>query len=436
MQKSQDVRMARIPVGIWAQWPDGARWSNEGMTRLLGFLIEGIAQSQNYVFRVVLPNSIRQAAEQDLATLRATAGLDYTVHSPADAGLGAQGIEALAKFADAHVDVVGWLSIFPTFTAAKYLLKPVTTIFPDAIPSVFHEFSETAWGPNGNHVVWRDYVTEMLSGVARVVTFSDHVAETQAHGLFGVPRHKIRVVPHASPDLKDDLPFVENRKKTPASVARAADMLRTYCRERGVAYFYDFPFESVPYIAVSTQDRVTKNLVSVALALEQMVRRDRISMKVITTAPLHFGANWTPLPGMLEANQSQFDFLSIPDLPRDVHAAFYHCATVAVHPSFFEGGHAPFPFYEAVSVGTPCIVARGPHVLEICEKYPALADFTFDPSDHHAMTMLIKEIAAKPEKAIRAQGALYKKMSSRSWGAVATGYAMAATEHLNSRSDV
>jgi hypothetical protein len=67
----------RVPVGIWAQWPKGARWSNEGMTRLLGLLIEGIAASDHYIFRVILPDWIRDEAEEDFRTLSATIDVDF-----------------------------------------------------------------------------------------------------------------------------------------------------------------------------------------------------------------------------------------------------------------------------------------------------------------------------------------------------------------------
>lgn len=400
------------------------------MTRLLGFLIEGIARGHDYVFRIVLPDSIREAAEADLATLNARAGVDYTLHSPADAGQVAEDPAALAGFANDHVDVAGWLSIFPTFTFAKLLKAPVTTIFPDAIPTVFHEFSDLAWGDAGNHVRWRDSVADMLASVDRVVTFSRHVAERQATGIFGVPPAAIRVVPHASPDLQDLLPFMKDRRKTRESIAQAADMLRGHARAHGLLYLRDFPFEDVPYIAVSTADRVTKNLRLVAEALERLQRQERISIKVIMTALIHFGADWTPLPGLIERAQNQFDFLSMPDLPRDVHAAFYHCAAVAVHPSIFEGGHAPFPFYEAVSVGTPCLMASGPHVAEIAELQPGFADHVFDPNDPDRLVALIRDVLDDPAPAIAHQQHLFARLSDRGWDEVATGYARAATEHM------
>ena len=206
---------ARIPVGIWAQWPLGARWSNEGMTRLLGFLIEGIALDRRYVFRVVLPDWIRKEAEADLRTLAAQLGSDFTLHSPVDHGVSATSMGELVSFANRYVDVDGWLSIFPNFSFAADLEKPLAVIFPDAIPKVFHEFSNLAWGHNGNHAVWEMYVRSLVHRADRIVTFSKHVRDEQLTRLFGIDPAKVVVVPHAAPDLAPALPFVENRTRTP-----------------------------------------------------------------------------------------------------------------------------------------------------------------------------------------------------------------------------
>lgn len=418
----------RVPVGIWAQWPRGFRWSNEGMTRLVGFLIEGIAKNSNFVFRLVLPDWIRDEAEEDLQSLNAVAGRDYTLHSPRDHGLAVKDFDQLVDFANAHVPVEGWLSIFPTFDFAAGLEKPLAVIFPDAIPKTFHEFSELAWGANGNHLEWEKKVRGLVSRADRLVTFSEHVRDEHVVRLFGAPASKVTVVPHAQPDLAPALPFVRNRTRTAKSLRKAGDILRGHARERGWAYLADFPFEEAPYIAVSTQDRVTKNIRLIIDATLRAIRQDRRDLKIISTAPLHFGADWTPLPSYIEQHLALRDIVSMSDLPRLEHAAFYHCAAVAVHASIFEGGHAPFPFSEAVSVGTPCLMARGPHIAEFITAEPDIHQYSFDPNDADGLQALIVGTIDGRDAALTVQRKVFERVRRRSWADVASAYARAAVE--------
>jgi glycosyltransferase involved in cell wall biosynthesis len=416
----------RIPVGIWAQWPPGARWANEGMTRLLGFLIEGIALDRRFVFRIVLPDWIRGEAEHDLRTLAAERELDYTLHSPADHAVEADDMEQLAEFANSFVPVQGWLSVFPNFGEATRLQAPLAVIFPDAIPKVFHEFSDAAWGQGGIHRLWQEQVAKLVGGADRLITFSRHVRDRQLGPIFGVEPNRVAVVPHATPDLAPALPFVAQRTRTRDSVAEAAALLREHAAERGWDYLRDYPFEDVPYIAVSTQDRVTKNVRLILDSVLRLVRRQRWDLKIISTAPLHYGADWTPLPATIERQLAHRDLVAVPDLPREQHAAFYHCAAVAVHASIFEGGHAPFPFYEAVSVGTPCLMARGPHTAELMEEAPELAPYTFDPDDAEGLAAMIVHVLQQRDEVLAAQQAVYERLSTRGWADVSAAYAMAA----------
>jgi glycosyltransferase involved in cell wall biosynthesis len=143
------------------------------------------------------------------------------------------------------------------------------------------------------------------------------------------------------------------------------------------------------------------------------------------TTPIHVGATWTPLPGRIAFDGLDLDVLSLPDLPRDVHAALYHGASLAIHASFYEGGQAPFPFHEAVSVGTPCLIADGPHTREFLGTTDSQG-FVFDPYDPLSLAMAIRAILSDRAAALSRQRAFIAGMPARGWGDVAADYASAA----------
>ena len=426
----------RTAVGFWIESPKGAQWTNQGMTRLVGFLIEGVAIGRRYIFRVVVTDDIRDEAEADLETLMAEKGVDYTIHSPRDADMEAESFQELAEFANVHVNVAGWISIFPNQSSAVCLHAPFSTIFPDAIGLAYHDFSDPAWNITGHHVLWRERVSDHLQSSNCVITFSRHVAEDHVKHFFGVEEERIRVIPHAPPTLEGVLPFLKGGARTEESRYRAACLMRRHATERGWTYLADFPFEHVPYIAVSTQDRVTKNIRIVVDAIDRLVRSRHSNFKMFMTAHLHFGTHWTPMPGMIEQMQLNFDVLSMPDLPRDVHAAFYHCAELAVHPSVFEGGRGVFPYYEAISVGTPCIMAAGPHVAEFLEDAPEMYSYVFDPNDADELADLIERISGEREAVTAKQSDIYTRLRRRRWDLVASEYAEAATQMASRTSPV
>lgn len=426
----------RIPVGIWVESNPGDQWAHQGMTRLLGFIIEGIAQGGVYQIRLLLPDYTRPEAAEDLKSLNAKEGIDYIIYSPKDFNEEVNSFEDLAIFANTYIEVDGWLSLFPQYTHATLLDAPVTVIFPDAIPLVFPDYAEASWGEDGHHVAWRDRVGELLADVDRVITFSEHVARDHVNDLFRYDLSKIRPIIGAPPDLSPLLPYVRDHKRTPDSLKKAAEDLRRHALTHSSPYFEDYPFEDSPYVAISTQDRVTKNLRIVADAVSRVVRDDRASLKMLMTAQLMFGTHWSPLPYFVEDAQLHRDIISLPDLPRPVHAAFYHAAELAIHPSIFEGGAGTFPFLEAASVGTPCLMADGPHQREINLQAPRLAKFVFDPNDTDGLVKLIRMVRDHRAEIVEEQASIYQQLRQRTWQDVAMEYARAATEdnkHVKSR---
>lgn len=428
----------RIPVGIWSELGERDRWTNEGVSRVIGFVIEGAAKTGKYSFHVVVQRGLAETVRKDLRTLKATEGLDWLVSEPAPAACAALtrdpriahlrepalGLAAAALYCNDHIDVDGWFVSFPFLQSSLYLNKPKATLMPD---SLGHEFplgwSYDAWDETGEIETWRRKSTAVCAASSKVITFSRHVARRHAGPLLDVPEEKIAVVPLAPPDLRPHIPFVANRRRTTVTQRAAATMLRSYAASAGISYFDGFPFEDVRYVFTATQDRPSKNMGMVAEAVRRLVQERRADFKLLTTASVMFDANWSILPRVIERSQLVRDAFSLRDVPREIHAALFHCASVTVHPSFFEGIVGALPFYESLSVGTPCLLAHGPHVEELLEREPGLSPYVFDPYDADALAELIVQVATNREAVVDKQMPIYERMMTYGWDQVAEAYA-------------
>ncbi len=427
----------RKNIGIWSELSGSSRWKNEGVSRVVGFLIEGAAACDDLTFRVVIPRDLADVAREDLRTLAAVEGVHWTLHSPEQdeaqephqAGSDEMSARYLARFANAHVPVDGWVVTFPFFTAAKLLEKPKATLFPDALPFDFPWAwqGDAFWGPEGHWPNWRAASNGLMRESDSVITFSRHVASRHIGRLFEVDPSKIHVIPLAPPDLSRFIAGDASTKKTEASRRAAADTLREYAKTREWNYLETYPFEECDYIVISTQDRVTKNIAKAVEALDHLVRSRHRNLKIIMTAPIHYGADWTLLPATIQDNGLFMDVISATDLPRDVHAALYHCAALTVHPSFFEGIVGALPLFESISVGTPALTARGPHINELLQLYPAMGKYTFDPYSKHDLAGLIETTLDARDLTLLDQVEMYSDFSERrTWARVALEYANAA----------
>jgi glycosyltransferase involved in cell wall biosynthesis len=336
------------------------------------------------------------------------------------------GLDRQADFANAEIEVDGWLLIGSNCVHGLGLNGRRVALFPDAIPIEFAaSYNPGRWADERDLSHWRYDTQRTLLCADSIIAFSKHVARRHLCGLFGIAPQRICIVPHAPADLSSDLPsLAPDRRRTPESLRRAADCLRHHALERQWPYLTEFPFEDVSYVAVSAPDRPTKNISLVVAAILRLIRRDYYQVKlVMTSAIADVSAPGCLLPAALREANMQLDAVSMPGLSKTGRAAFYHCAAVTVHPSLFEGGDTVLQFSESVSVGTPCLMARGPHTDELLESYPELDQWVFDPYDDDGLAQLIDATIADRDNALTKQLECYARMTSRSWAQVASEYA-------------
>ena len=123
---------SRIAVGVWSELGEGARWANEGVSRVIGFVIEGAATSGRYLFHVVVQPGLAETVRQDLRTLHAVEGRDWLVSEP-DVAICAtymsnpeiatlpereRRLAAAALYCNDYVPVAGWFAVSHGFAAS------------------------------------------------------------------------------------------------------------------------------------------------------------------------------------------------------------------------------------------------------------------------------------------------------------------------------
>ena len=329
----------------------------------------------------------------------------------------------------ARVDA--WLSLMSNMIVPPALPGRRAMMLPDALMLDFgSNWTRRDTLPDGWMTNWLRLVKQNAETSSAIVTFSAHVARQHGVERLGLDPSKMKIVPCAPYDLKPSMPFLAaDRRRTPESRLQAATLLRSFARQRDWRYLSDFPLEHVDYVAVSTAERPSKNLSLVVEALRILVQDRFTGTKLLMTTTLHEDPD-TPAfrcGKLIRDHGLALDALSVPVLPNSEHAAFYHAAAVTVHASFFEGVDTPLPFSESVSVGTPCIMARGPHTEEMLQRFPRLAPFVFDPYDPEALADSIQDAIARREEILDIQLSVYAQMQKRSWSRVVEEYATAAT---------
>ena len=446
-EAKEKAETARPRVGVWSELPPGSRWANEGIQRIIGFFIEGAAKAQSYCFVVCVPTGMAETVREDLRDLQANEFDDWEVVEPpkgfslnmsdaamrlaSELGVSPAGARQ-AVFANQNVDVEAWIISFPHFTGALLLDAPRTTLLPDAIPFDFPVgWGDAFWRESEGWPQWRKSAGLALRLSDSIVAHSEHVGRRHGVELLSCDPARIVINPHPPPDLSPLLPSLAKNGPSQATRAAAAALLREHARERGWTYLEDFAFEEAPYIVVSTQDRPTKNLIAAADATRMLNREKQLNLKMLTTARIQYGAEWTLLPEMIRRERMESDVSSLYDLPRRQHAALYHCAALTIHPSFYEGIVGTLTFFESVSLHTPCLMARGPHVEELLKIEPSLAPWVFDPYDHEELAAMMLKALNQRAELLKLQRNVFLRMSRRGWDVAADVYSLAALRAQN-----
>jgi glycosyltransferase involved in cell wall biosynthesis len=272
-------------------------------------------------------------------------------------------------------------------------------------------------------------VEKAIRGGEHFVTYSNQIKWRTLVERYGADPDTVFVVPHGANRL-DDLIFVSGFADNDA----ATDML---CRRlfRGALHKassntdqHAVLCDEVNFIFYASQFRPNKNVISLLRAYEHLLRRRFIGHKLILTGrPLEK----SDVQRFIEDRNLQNDVLFLHGLSEQELAACYRLADLAVNPSLSEGG-CPFTFTEALSVGTPAVMARIPVTEEVISDPDLQEWMLFDPYDWMDMADKIEWSLRNLDLLLARQKPYYERLAQRSWHNVVDEY-VSALDRISSQ---
>ncbi|RWL96672.1 glycosyltransferase [Mesorhizobium sp.] len=309
--------------------------------------------------------------------------------------------------------ISAWYTPAAFWPRVAELKEPVLTCVPDVVLAEFPVGFARLGGLPMQHAY--QTVASTIRRNKNFVTYSDHIKRKILVEIFGVDPNAVQIIPHAPNDLSRPISitgFADNE----ATERAYAEMLllgaiRKASNERYVSTFSN---PKVKFLFYASQFRPSKNVITLLRAYEWLLRKRGLGHKLILTGFSHYES----VRIFLDQHNLRSDVLCVHGLTESELAACYKLADVAVSPSLSEGG-MPFTFTEALSVGTPAILADIDVTREII-KEPALREASlFDPYDW-------KALGKKLEWAIQNRSTLYRQqrrfyddvLARRSWANV------------------
>lgn len=326
--------------------------------------------------------------------------------------------------ANSRNDIIAWYTPAAFWPAVADLKAPVLTCVPDVVLTEFPVGFAKLGGVPMQHAF--QTVASTIRSSKNFVTYSDHIKRSILVEKFGVSPAAVRTIPHAPNDLSRPIAITgfPDNEATGRAYAEAL-LLRAIRKASNREYASTFGNPKVQFIFYASQFRPSKNIITLLRAYEWLLRKRNWGHKLILTGFSHYES----VKGFIDQRNLHSDVLCIHGLSESELATCYKLADVAVSPSLSEGG-MPFTFTEAISVGTPAVLADIEVTREVM-KDPALREASlFDPFDWRAL-------GQKIEWAIQNRAALYHQqrkfyddvLAKRSWADV-------VQEHLSLLDDL
>lgn len=316
---------------------------------------------------------------------------------------------------DARKDVEAWYcptAFWPSFNRIR---RPRVLCVPDFVvslcPVAFAQLGEPFRGTI-------EKIEQTIRGGDRFVTYSRHVKQDTLVGRFGIDPERVAVVPHGANTLDDVLEAAALREDNPRTSREL--LTEAVAHAEGIDGRQPLVCGDAPgpYLFYASQLRPHKNIPTLLKAFRWLLDEGLVRHRLVLTCSPAMSARVRQLVTSLALHD---DVLFLVRLSEEQLAACYRHATLAVNPSLSEGA-CPFTFAEALSVGTPVVMARIPVTEEVIDDRELQEAMLFDPYDWRDMARAIAHGVAHREELLALQQPAYERLAERTWREVSRDY--------------
>jgi glycosyltransferase involved in cell wall biosynthesis len=317
---------------------------------------------------------------------------------------------------DARSDIEAWYcptAFWPSFNRIR---GPRVLCVPDFVVSLCPvAFAQLGGEPFRGTI---EKIEETIRGGDRFVTYSHHVKHDTLVGRFGIDPDRVAVVPHGANTLDDVLEAAAVRRDHPATSREL--LAEAVGHAEGIDGRTPVVCGDVPgpYLFYASQLRPHKNIPTLLKAFRWLLDEGLIAHRLVLTCSPAMSARVRELVATLSLHD---DVLFLVRLSEEQLAACYRHATLAVNPSLSEGA-CPFTFAEALSVGTPVVMARIPVTEEVIDDPRLQEAMLFDPYDWRDMARVIARGVSRREDLLSLQLPAYERIARRTWREVSGDY--------------
>lgn len=262
-------------------------------------------------------------------------------------------------------------------------------------------------------------VEKAITGGMHFVTYSRHVKYHTLVERYHVNQEVVAVVPHGANRLDNLIAVTGLPDNAAATDALCQTLLKSaLCKAVNYNYADNFGSGDVRFLFYASQFRPNKNVLSLLKAYEYLLKRRYVGHKLILTGnPNVMPEIWQ----FISEHKLENDVLCLHGLSSMELAACYRLADLAVNPSISEGG-CPFTFTEALSVGTPVVMARIPVTEEIITNHNLQQQMLFDPYDWKDIAARIEWGLNNSHALLKIQQPVYEQLARRTWRTVVDEY--------------
>ena len=343
-----------------------------------------------------------------------------------------RGIEfkKLIKKINKKKDVKAWLSPVAIWPEVAQIKANVIVVVPDV---VFFDFPAKYDIIRTEGII--DNVYTSINAASQVITYSNYVKYAHVVGPYAIDENKVTVIPHA-PIRNEEYLKSDDNVESPLSIINSFQnkkqkiffekykMMDIYSFDMRSRFVYEiehnsmgFDFEGIDFIINPTQARPNKNLNVLIEAMDLVVHKYNRDIKLVLTC-----GNYDMLDyELIYKKNMERHILIMPRVSNNVLIALYRLAKCNVNTAIFEAAFL-FTFSEALSLGTPSIMAKSSMTDEAKLDEDILGAMTFDPYNP-------REIAKKIIWAVDNRDVLYEKekkvyaeQCKRTWEDVANEY--------------